>query len=66
MHDGVPTRYIPSLNGGLYRYDGESIEAVPLTADTLLSSTFKLADNTMMIGGKDLVTYGLDPHTGKV
>ncbi|XP_053406912.1 eukaryotic translation initiation factor 2-alpha kinase-like isoform X2 [Mercenaria mercenaria] len=66
MHEGVPTRYIPSLNGGLYRYDGESIEAVPLSADTLLSSTFKLADNTMMIGGKDLVTYGLDPHTGQV
>ncbi|XP_053392542.1 methionine--tRNA ligase-like [Mercenaria mercenaria] len=66
MHEGVPTRYIPSLNGGLYRYDGESIEAVPLSVDTLLSSTFKLADNTMMIGGKDLVTYGLDPHTGQV
>lgn len=66
MHDGVPTRYIPSLNGGLYRYDGDSIEAVPLSAETLLSSTFKLADNTMMIGGKDLVTYGLDPHTGQV
>ena len=66
MHEGVPTRYIPSLDGGLYRYDGESIEAVPLSADTLLSSTFKLADNTMMIGGKDIVTYGLDPHTGQV
>ncbi|XP_060576600.1 eukaryotic translation initiation factor 2-alpha kinase 3-like [Ruditapes philippinarum] len=66
MHDGVPTRYIPSLDGGLYRYDGDSIEAVPLSADTLLSSTFKLADNTMMIGGKDIVTYGLDPHTGQV
>ena len=66
MHDGVPTRYIPSLDGGLYRYDGESIEAVPMTAETLLSSSFRLADDTVMIGGKDLLTYGLDPQTGQV
>ena len=66
MHEGVPTRYIPSLDGGLYRYDGESIEAVPMTAETLLSSSFKLADDTVMIGGKDLLTYGIDPKTGQV
>ena len=66
MHDGVPTRYIPSLDGGLYRYDGESIEAVPMTAETLLSASFKLADDTVMIGGKDLLTYGLNPQTGQV
>ena len=66
MHDGVPTRYIPSLDGGLYRYDGESIEAVPMTAETLLSSSFKMADDTVMIGGKDLLTYGINPQTGQV
>ncbi|KAL4232210.1 Eukaryotic translation initiation factor 2-alpha kinase 3 [Mactra antiquata] len=66
MHDGIPTRYIPSLDGELYRYDGASIEAVPLSADKLLSSTYKLAEDTMMIGGKDTVTYGIDPVTGEI
>lgn len=66
MHDGIPTRYIPSLDGGLYRYNGASIEAVPLSAEKLLSSSYKLSEDTMMIGGKDTVTYGLDPITGEV
>ena len=66
MHGGVVTRYIPSLDGSLYKYDGESIEAVPMSADTLLSSSYKLGDNTMVIGGKDLLSYGIDPNTGQV
>ncbi|KAL5016923.1 hypothetical protein ScPMuIL_006512 [Solemya velum] len=64
--NGVPVRFIPSLDGGLYQYDGENIEAVPLTADSLLSSSFKLADDTMMVGGKDLHTYGINPYTGQI
>ncbi|KAL3864427.1 hypothetical protein ACJMK2_006111 [Sinanodonta woodiana] len=66
MHEGIPNRYIPSLDGGLYRYDGESIEAVPMTADTLLSSSFKIMDNTVMIGSKDLKSYGIDPKSGMI
>ncbi|KAK3590063.1 hypothetical protein CHS0354_041095 [Potamilus streckersoni] len=66
MHDGIPNRYIPSLDGGLYRYDGESIEAVPMTADTLLSSSFRMMDNTVMIGSKDLKSYGIDPKSGMI
>lgn len=66
MHDGVPTRYIPSLDGGLYRYDGESIEALPMTAETLLSSSFRLAEDTVMIGGKDTISYGINPNSGQI
>ncbi|XP_048249248.1 eukaryotic translation initiation factor 2-alpha kinase 3-like [Haliotis rufescens] len=66
MREGVRTRLIPSLDGGLYQYDGDSIEAVPMTAETLLSSSFRLSDNTMMIGGKDIRTYGIDPTTGQI
>ena len=62
----MPTRLIPSLNGGLYQYDGESIEAVPMTADTLLSSSNKLNERMMMVGGKDQVSYGVNPATGQV
>lgn len=64
--NGMPTRLIPSLNGGLYQYDGESIEAVPMTADTLLSSSNKLNERMMMVGGKDQVSYGVNPATGQV
>ncbi|XP_041370908.1 eukaryotic translation initiation factor 2-alpha kinase 3-like [Gigantopelta aegis] len=64
--DGVRTRLIPSLDGGLYQYDGDSIEAVPLTAETLLASSMRLSDNTMMIGGKDIRTYGIDANSGQV
>ncbi|KAK3095121.1 hypothetical protein FSP39_010550 [Pinctada imbricata] len=64
--DGIPKRLIPSLDGGLYQYDGDSIEAIPMTADKLLSSTLRVTDRTMMIGGKDVSSYGLDPVTGQL
>jgi len=66
MENGVSTRYIPALDGGLYRYDGESIHPVPLSADKLLSASHKMSEDTMMVGGKDIVSYGLDPQTGQV
>ncbi|ESO96859.1 hypothetical protein LOTGIDRAFT_159606 [Lottia gigantea] len=64
--DGVRTRLIPSLDGGLYQYDGDSIEAVPITAEKLLGSSFRLDDRTMMIGGKDTKSYGVDALSGQV
>ncbi|WAR22378.1 E2AK3-like protein [Mya arenaria] len=42
------------------------IHPVPLSADKLLSSSNKMSEDTMMVGGKDLVTYGLDPQTGQI
>ena len=62
----MKTRLIPSLDGGLYQYDGDSIEAIPLTAETLLSSSFKMTEDITMIGGKDIVSYGIDPLSGQV
>lgn len=62
----MSTRYIPSLDGGLYRYDGESIHPVPLSAEKLLSASHKMSEDTMMVGGKDILTYGIDPATGQV
>ncbi|XP_052102279.1 eukaryotic translation initiation factor 2-alpha kinase 3-like isoform X1 [Mytilus californianus] len=64
--NGMKTRLIPSLDGGLYQFDGESIEAVPLSAETLLSSSFKMTEDITMIGGKDLLSYGLDPLSGQL
>lgn len=44
-------RMIPSLYGGLYKFDGEDIEQIPVTADHLLSSSYKFSDD-LVISGK--------------
>ncbi|XP_002128488.2 eukaryotic translation initiation factor 2-alpha kinase 3 [Ciona intestinalis] len=64
--DGKYVRLIPSLHGGLFRFDGESVEAVPFDADQLLSSSFRLADETVLVGGKETSTSGIDAFSGRV
>lgn len=41
---------IPSLSGGLYKFDRESIEPIPVTADQLLSASFKFSDDLVISG----------------
>ena len=43
-------KLIPSLAGGIYKFDGHSVEPVPMTAEALLKASFKFADNTVMTG----------------
>ena len=43
-------KLIPSLSGGIYKFDGQSVEPVPMNADALLKASFKFADNTVMTG----------------
>ncbi|XP_019626481.1 PREDICTED: eukaryotic translation initiation factor 2-alpha kinase 3-like [Branchiostoma belcheri] len=64
--NGRPMQLIPSLDGGLFQWDGESLEAVPFTADTLVSSTYKMNDDSMLVGGKETKTYGVHAKTGKL
>jgi len=59
-------RLIPSLGGGLYKFDGEAVEPVPLSAEALLRSSFKFADNTVITGGKESRTYGVEVETGRI
>ncbi|XP_038046904.1 eukaryotic translation initiation factor 2-alpha kinase 3-like [Patiria miniata] len=59
-------KVIPSLDGGLFRWDGQSVEPVPLSADMLLSSSFKLSDDAVMVGGKETSTYGINAGTGQI
>ena len=63
--NGVPTKLIPSLDGGLYQFDGDGLEPVPLAADMMLSSSFRFNDNTMVVGGKEKETFGIDLSTGQ-
>lgn len=64
--NGQPSRLVPSLDGSLYQMDGEGIEPLPLAADLLLTSTYKLTDEASIVGGKEIETYGIDVNTGKV
>ncbi|XP_028391246.1 eukaryotic translation initiation factor 2-alpha kinase 3-like isoform X2 [Dendronephthya gigantea] len=59
-------RLIPSLNGGLYQFTWDSIEAMPWNADTLLRSSFKFTDGTGMVGSKNVQHTGIDPKTGQM
>ncbi|KAL7642361.1 UNVERIFIED_CONTAM: hypothetical protein RMT77_006922 [Armadillidium vulgare] len=63
---GEWVRLIPSMNGGIYRFDGENVETLPVTADTFLHSSFKFNDDTIFAGGKFSEILGIHPHTGEV
>lgn len=41
---------IPSLSGHLYKFDGETIDLVPVSADELLTSSFKYSDDLVFAG----------------
>uniref|UniRef100_A0AAY4ERQ5 non-specific serine/threonine protein kinase n=1 Tax=Denticeps clupeoides TaxID=299321 RepID=A0AAY4ERQ5_9TELE len=49
---------IPSLDG--------SMEAVPFSVESLLDSSFRIGDDTVLVGGKSLTTYGLGAYSGKL
>lgn len=67
MHNrGQRVRLIPSLDGSLYKFNGETVEPLPLTADHLLKSSFKLGDDLVIIGGKEARSYGINLHTGQL
>lgn len=57
---------IPSLSGGIYKFDGDSIEAIPVTAEDLLKSSFKFTDDIVISGGKDVRQYGVNARTGDI
>ena len=66
MRNGIPTQLVPSMDGNLYQMDSEGIEPIPLAADLLLTSTYKLTDDSFIVGRKQLESVGLDADTGKV
>lgn len=65
-NNGKYVRMIPSLNGGIYKFDGDSIEAIPVTAEDLLKSSFKFSDDMVISGGKESRSYGINTRTGRV
>ncbi|CAL1686070.1 unnamed protein product [Lasius platythorax] len=65
-NNGQWVRLIPSLNGGLYKFDGETLEPVPISADQLLYSSFRYSDDLVFSGGKELHSYGVSASTGRI
>lgn len=63
---GQVVRIIPSLSGSLYQLTGQSVEAIPITAENLLSLSFKFSDDLVISGGKDTRSYGVSARTGQV
>lgn len=50
-------RMIPSLSGGIYKFDGSSIEPIPVTADLLLKSApFSFSSDLAISGQRNHVT----------
>ena len=66
VKDGVKLQLIPSLDGSLFSFDGERIEPLPVSTDTLLSSSFKVSEDSIITGGKETKIYGLDLLSGQV
>ncbi|XP_076760849.1 eukaryotic translation initiation factor 2-alpha kinase [Xylocopa sonorina] len=64
--NGQWVRLIPSLSGGLYKFDGENLEAVPISASQLLHSSFHYSDNLVFSGGREVKSYGVSSVTGKI
>lgn len=65
-NNGQFVRMIPSLSGGIYKFDGESIEPIPITSENLLSSSAKFSDDLIISGGKEIRTYGISARTGQM
>ncbi|KAH8292236.1 hypothetical protein KR054_007547 [Drosophila jambulina] len=65
-NNGQFVRMIPSLSGGIYKFDGESIDPIPITAEHLLSSSAKFSDDLVISGGKETRSYGVSVRTGQL
>ncbi|KAL6422966.1 hypothetical protein ACFW04_010458 [Cataglyphis niger] len=64
--NGQLVRFIPSLSGGLYKFDGNILESLPISTDRLLYSSFHYSDDLDFSGGKNLHTYGVSSNTGRI
>ena len=61
---GETATCIPSLDGSLYVFDGKNIQLF-VTAELLLRNSLKTGQ-TVLTGGTEIRTFGLDPRTGLV
>lgn len=63
-NNGEWIRIIPSLTGMLYKFDGISIDPIPISAEDLLKSSFLYSSDLVVAGGIEVRTYGVGFRTG--
>lgn len=64
--NGKWVRMIPSLSGSIYKFDGDTIEAIKIRAEDLLKSSFKFSDEIVISGGIESKNYGVSTKTGQI
>ncbi|KAH1029539.1 eukaryotic translation initiation factor 2-alpha kinase [Dendroctonus ponderosae] len=65
-NNGEWIRIIPSLTGTLYKFDGNTIDPISISAETLLRSSFRYSDDLVIAGGIEVRTYGVGFQSGKL
>ncbi|KAF5303410.1 hypothetical protein FQR65_LT08252 [Abscondita terminalis] len=64
-NNGQWIRIIPSLSGSLYKFNGATIDPIPISADSLLTSSFRYLDDLAIAGGREVRTYGMMLNSGQ-
>ncbi|CAG9855228.1 unnamed protein product [Phyllotreta striolata] len=64
-NSGEWIRIIPSLTGTLYKFDGKTVDPIPITTEELLKSSFRYSDDLVIAGGIEVRTYGVAFKTGQ-
>ncbi|KAK9890482.1 hypothetical protein WA026_010563 [Henosepilachna vigintioctopunctata] len=65
-NNGQWIRIIPSLSGTLYKFDGNTVDPISVSAESLLKSSFKYSDDLVMAGSIEVRTYGVGFRSGSV
>lgn len=55
--NGHWVRIIPSLTGSLYKFNGDTIDAIPITAESLLTASFRYLDDLVIAGMSKYFTH---------
>lgn len=64
-NNGENVRIIPSLTGSLYKFNGKTIDALPIRAEHLLSSSTMFTSDLVIAGGREVRTYGINLRNGR-
>ncbi|OTF71729.1 eukaryotic translation initiation factor 2-alpha kinase-like protein [Euroglyphus maynei] len=63
---GELMQILPSLDGNLYVYHGDTIKKTQFSAEKLLKNSFKFNDNIMLAGGQESKLIGLNINNGEI
>ncbi|KAH9416796.1 Eukaryotic translation initiation factor 2-alpha kinase 3 [Dermatophagoides pteronyssinus] len=63
---GELMQILPSLDGNLYVYHGDTIKKTQFSAEKLLKNSFKFNDNIMLAGGQESKLIGININNGDI